>query len=746
MQAVSNAYKQEMKKQLRDHSYMRVTIGLINQEAQASASVPDPEKYTYYSNLSWPLNNYKVEELYDSCDQDYTAVDGSMYFLPRESSDVVLNQGIVSENLFGMIEVHFPIPYDIKGLTVEFGKAYPVDFSIISDNSSVEITGNQNGHFVTEKIFSGATFLRFVPAQMVNGQSRFRIHQITMGIGIYFDNQKILSATKKERISPIMEDLPSIDFSITIDNKNRAYDIENEESTVNFLENGQEISVIYGQELDNGSVEWIPGTTVYLREWSADDEEMSFTATDRFDGMDGTYRRGKYAPDGITLYELALDVFQDAGIDSRTYWLDNYLKDVKVYNPMPVVTHKEALQLIANAGRCILYQDRNGNIFMKSSFIPDMEASSENETYFSRAASILEKTTKSTYATVEKNHTDASSGQFFLPRDGGTYFDVGYVSENVADDSGAFAENPVVTIHLEARYKCFGLTLEFGKNYPVEMVLRSYLDAVLLEEYFVTSLSEITVISHEFPEFDQLQMEFLKGAPHDRVNLKQITFGDSTDYELSYGEELTKTPKGTQLSKVRELQVTRTIYSSGVEKRQLVKETVPAGETQHTFYLNTASHGYEIEGTNDEVVKIIDSTAYYVTVEISGETETEVIINGYEYYTTQAVVTRQLNATGTVEQWENPLISGTDHAADLAEWVGDYLRADREYDLTYRGEPRIDANDITFLENKYVSDLLLRIYEHTLKFNGALSGTIKARRDMSNVAATKNRLAAQRLF
>ena len=92
------------------------------------------------------------------------------------------------------------------------------------------------------------------------------------------------------------------------------------------------------------------------------------------------------------------------------------------------------------------------------------------------------------------------------------------------------------------------------------------------------------------------------------------------------------------------------------------------------------------------------------------------------------------------------MISGADHAADLAEWVGDYLRADREYDLTYRGEPRIDANDITFLENKYVSDLLLRIYEHTLKFNGALSGTIKARRDMSNVAATKNRLAAQRLF
>ena len=743
MQAVSNAYKQEMKKQYRDHSYMRVSIGLINQEAQASAYIPDQEKYAYYSNPTWPLNNYEVSELYETCDQDYSTVDGSMYFLPRERQDAVLNQGIVTDDLLGEVEICFPVQHDIKGLTVEFGKAYPVDFSIVSDEHTVEITGNDTGHFVTEEIFPGATFLRFVPKDMFNGQSRLRIHRITMGIGIYFDNQKILSATKKERISPVMEDLPSIDLNITIDNKNRAYDIENEESTVNFLEIGQEINVIYGQEVDDGNVEWMPGTTVYLREWSADDEEMSFTATDRFDGMDGTYRRGKYYPDGISLYDLAVDVFGDAGIDSRTYWLDNYLKDVMVYNPMPVVSHKEALQLIANAGRCILYQDRNGNIFMKSSFIPDMQASSANETYFSNTASVLDATEKSTYATPEKDHTEASAVQFFLPYQDKNYLDVGYVSEAVADEDGTFTEDPLVTIVLEARYKCFGLTLEFGGNHPSGMVFRSYLGEELVEEYKISSLSEVTVVNHEFPDFDKLQLEFLKGVPFNRVNLKQITFGDSTDYELSYGKELTKTPKGTQLSRVRELQMTRTIYTSGTEKRQLVREAVPADETRHTFYLNAAAYDYEIDAAGGINVQIIDSSAYYVTVEVDGGADTEVTINGYEYNVTQALVTRQLNPTGTVETWENPLVSTSNHAADLAEWIGDYLRSDREYDLEYRGEPRIDANDIAFLENKYVPDLLLRIYEHTLKFNGALSGTIKARRDMSNVATAKNRLAGR---
>ena len=81
-------------------------------------------------------------------------------------------------------EIRFPVQHDIKGLTIEFGKAYPVDFNIESDNGIVEITGNAAGHFVTEEIFTGATFLRIVPAKMVNGQSRLRIHNINNGIGI----------------------------------------------------------------------------------------------------------------------------------------------------------------------------------------------------------------------------------------------------------------------------------------------------------------------------------------------------------------------------------------------------------------------------------------------------------------------------------------------------------------------------------------------------------------------------------
>ena len=751
MQTVSREYKRSMKEKLRNRSYIRVTIGVINQEAQSSAYVPRPENYTYYSNLKWPLDNYQVQELYATCDQDYTAVDGSMYFLPRAREDVVLNQGIVSEDLPGSIEIQFPIRYDIKGLTVEFGRAYPVDFRIESDNKTVEIAGNATEHFVTEEIFEGATFLRFVPASMANGQSRFRIHQLTMGIGIYFDNRKILSATKKEHISPIMEELPTLDFDMTIENKDRAYDVENEESTVNFLETGQEVKVLYGQELDNGTVEWLPGATVYLREWSADDEEMSFSATDRFEDLDGTYYRGRYHSEGISLYDLAVDVLKDAGVDSRTYWLDNYLKDVSVCNPMPVVSHKEALQLIANAGRCILYQDRSGNIFMKSSFVPDMEAASDNEAYFSHAGAVLDKKAKQSYAMTARDYTDVQPTQYFLPRQetGKTYLNTGYISEAAAGADGTFAVNPAVEISLEARYKCFGLTLEFGRNNPDTVIFHASLAGEPREDYMVSGLTAMTVISHEFPEFDRLVLEFTKGCPYNRVILNNIIFGDSTDYMLEYGHELTKTPKGTQLPKVGELQVVRTFYSQGVEAKELAKETVTvsAADNRYTIYFSAPSYDLSCTITEPQAGQtavIVDSSNYYATVELTGVTGAcEVLITGREYIVTQARVSRRLNPTGRLEQWENPLVSDVVHAADLADWVGDYMRADREYDLHYRGEPRIDANDIAFLENKYVPGLLLRVYDHTLKFNGALSGTIKARREIGYVADTQDRLAGK---
>ena len=381
-----------------------------------------------------------------------------------------------------------------------------------------------------------------------------------------------------------------------------------------------------------------------------------------------------------------------------------------------------------------------------------MVATSDNETYFSHAAAILDHAKKETYALPGQDYTGVSGTQYFLPRqtDGIAYLNTGYVSEAVAGDNGLFADNPTVGITMEAVYKCFGMTLEFGQNWPDTVVFHAYYNGALQEDYMVSGLTQTYVVSHEFPEFDFLELEFVRGCPNNRVVLDNITFGDSTDYILEYGVELTKTPKGTQLARVRELQVVRTMYNFSTEDtKELVRETISVTEQdkQYTFYLSNASYDLSvvlIEPSEGQTATIIGSSAYYATVELTGIAgATEVVVMGKEYLITQTKVSRQLNPTGSMETWENPLVSDGAHAANLADWIGDYLKSDREYDLQYRGEPRMDANDIAFLENKYVPDLLIRVTDHTLKFNGGLSGTIKARRDMSYVATAKNRLAVR---
>lgn len=753
MEPCSIAYKEEMHERLRDHAYINVSIGVINQEAQKSAAFTS--KLAYYSDAVKPLDNYAVNEneLYALTDEDYTRADGSMLFLPREEErdQVVLNNGAASKDVLGGIRVSFDTTYDIKGLTIEFGKAYPVDFTITSDNHTQTVTGNRSGHFISDEIFNAASYIEIVPSKMSNGQGKLHIWQITMGVGIYFTERQIKATTKKEHISPVSEDLQTIDFSCTIDNNKRDFDVENEKSTVNFLEVGQQVDVTYIQELKDGTLEPIKGATLQLKEWSANDSEMKFTAVDRFDDLDMTYYRGMYSGDGVSLYDLAIDVFTTAEVDERTYEVDTYLKNVIIHNPIPAVSCKEALQLIANAGRCILYQDRNGKIILKSNFVPDIAAvapdssvSVNGQKYFSNPNGIFVQRSKEKYSLVSENYVKTDGSCFFLPRkdSGLEYRETGFISQEVAGADGSFKNNPVLTLQLEADYKTFGMTFMFDENYPETFVLHVYNDDVLQEDVEVKPDQAIYTISHEFMTFDRMDIEFTKGRPNNVVILDNIEFGDATDYELSYGHELLETPAGTQLGKVKTVQFTRTIYNLSTEDaKELAKEsfTAVSAGTTHTFYFNNAAYDLTAAVTgglaDGQSIEITGYSNYFATVLVKGfRSSIEVSISGKEYAVSTSDSTVPMNTTGRTEKWSNPLVSDASHAADMLDWLKAYLRSDREYDLEYRGEPRIDGNDVAFLENKYVDKLLVRVYEHTLKYNGAYSGTIKARRDMSYVA------------
>ncbi len=614
---------------------------------------------------------------------------------------------------------------------------YPVEFTVSNGTKSASFAGNDKSYWTTEEIFDGTEYLLITPTLMSGGQNRLRIKKILMGIGISFENKKIISSSKSEYASPIMEELPSVDFTLTVDNSNRLFDVENKESAIHYLEVGQEVAVRYGYEIiDGGDITWMEGCTCNLTDWEADDEEMSFSARDKIDDLEETYCRGLYRSEGITLYDLAVDVLTDAGLDKRYYELDAYLKNVVVYNPLPCVTHKECLQMIANAGRCKLYTDRTGLICIKAAFItvisPErMIVQSDDATEWSNLSSVVNGAVQYEYATLSKDHFSADGSMYFLPRSE-NYLTAGFVSEATADADGNFESNPSFSIILEAATTYYSLQLNFAANTAQGVTLHTYYEGELQENFVVTQALEMeNLIEHEFPQFDAIEFEFTKAQPNSRVFVSSVVFGDVTDYRMDY-KVMAKCPKGKQLEKVMRVDVIYEVYGLTDEVKNIFQETVDVTDCDtYTFYFTEAS--YDVTVTADDTeMEILDSSSYYVTVDTSGLMgEVSFVVDGKAYIVTNKTVSKTINTTGTIEQWENPLISEADLAQLQADWLGNYFANNIEYDIAYRGEPRLDVGDIVFLENKYVENLQIQLYEHKLSFNGSLSGTVKARKAVS---------------
>lgn len=738
MQLASKEYKEAMQLPFRNRAYIRVSIGVVNSDAQNNAVLNDDTELTYYSDGKKPFDGYTVTKPYATAEQNFSKVDGSMYFLPKETDGYsYYNNGIVTHDILGAVYISFGgiVGLDIKGLTIDFGECYPTQFTIQSD-SGTKSYENDKQLFTTEDAFDGSSYFIITPITMLGGQDRMRIYQMIFGIANTFSNDKVINCSLKDYVSPISETIPSMDVSLTIDNQDLYYSPDNPESAIAYMEIGQEVKVAFGYDVTgNGDIEWLPETTTFLNTWSADDVQAKFTSTDRFYQLTDTYYKGLYRSGGITLYDLALDVLNDAGIeDEREFYIDPYLKRITVYNPLPAVKHSEALQIIANAGRCALYEDRANKIHLKASFVPDMQASVNNKTGYSSIENLLKDNKKDAYAIASNDFSRVDGSLFFMPKDG-SYKETGYVSNSIADADGNFTENPVITITLESGFTAFGMIMNFRNVAPQEFVIRTYYLSAIQDTYTVKNPDTEYIIDYQFNDFDKMEIEFTKGHPNARITIDNILIGDVTDYRLSRTRDLMDNPIGTRQEKVKMISVKKTNYRESQEGfKELITEKVTlTKEMQHTVYFSIASYGFKasVKDNNSIGVQIVDSSNYFVTVKFTNataETEIELVVEGYEYVADESYYRVTHNPNGQEIEWSNPLISTDEQARDLEEWIATYYLGDVDYEISWRGDPRVEANDLFYLELKNREDALIRSYQNELSFNGSWSGSMKARK------------------
>lgn len=737
MQKVSKAYKESMKSSLRERAYIMISFGLVNQEAQAKATV-DNGSYAYYSNKDNIFGEHIDDTVYATLEEEFTKVDGSMFFLPRATEGGrYYDTGIVSDKLISEARCEViislnTIATDFKGLTINFGENYPVDFDIVgSTGQTIEFRGNTKSKWSTEEVLENTTYIKLVFYKMKNPQSRLRIYSIMFGYGLVYYNDSVMSSALDSYVSPIGADVPQFDFSVTLKNYDHYFNVDNPNSAINYLETGQEMDIMYGyQTPGSDTIEWIQGNHLWCSEWESDDNTATIRCQDIFRNMDGEYVKGLYSAAGKSYYALAEEILKDTGISE--YYIDPRLKKLYSNNPIPRVKYKEALQIIANACRCVLTQSRDGKVQIKSNFMPSASIATNGEETYSNAANVLTDTPKVEYATLAGNYTPTDGTMFFLPRNGKAALTTGYVSKEISGANGTFTKNPVVTITMEAIRAYYGLKLVFGTALPAAFTIRTYKGGEPVNEYPVEKdeINTTSIILRDFDDFDVMKIEFTKTAePYNRIVLNYFSLSDVVDFTMNR-RDMTSSPKAIKQELIKEVIVPCYTYQENNREENLVYEDIDvvAGEVE-TYYIQDPSYGYKVK--LDEVegkATVVAWSNYFVTIKFNVTGSFKLEVQGYRYKIVEKYATVSLNARGKTVKWKNPLISNTTMANELAAWLADYYTAGIEYEYDTRGNPELDATDIVYQENEFHDGMRVNIYRHTVNFKQAFSGRVTARR------------------
>lgn len=737
MQKVSKAYKESMKSSLRERAYIMISFGLVNQEAQAKATV-DNGSYAYYSNKDNIFGEHIDDTVYATLEEEFTKVDGSMFFLPRATEGGrYYDTGIVSDKLVSEARCEVVISLntiatDFKGLTINFGENYPVDFDIVgSTGQTIEFRGNTKSKWSTEEVLENTTYIKLVFYKMKNPQSRLRIYSIMFGYGLVYYNDSVMSSALDSYVSPIGADVPQFDFSVTLKNYDHYFNVDNPNSAINYLETGQEMDIMYGyQTPGSDTIEWIQGNHLWCSEWESNDNTATIRCQDIFRNMDGEYVKGLYSAAGKSYYALAEEILKDAGISE--YYIDPRLKKLYSNNPIPRVKYKEALQIIANACRCVLTQSRDGKVQIKSNFMPSASIATNGEETYSNAANVLTDTPKVEYATLAGNYTPTDGTMFFLPRNGKAALTTGYVSKEISGANGTFTKNPVVTITMEAIRAYYGLKLVFGTALPAAFTIRTYKGGEPVNEYPVEKdeINTTSIILRDFDDFDVMKIEFTKTAePYNRIVLNYFSLSDVVDFTMNR-RDMTSSPKAIKQELIKKVIVPCYTYQENNREENLVYEDIDvvAGEVE-TYYIQDPSYGYKVK--LDEVegkATVVAWSNYFVTIKFNVTGSFKLEVQGYRYKIVEKYATVSLNARGKTVKWKNPMISNTTMANELAAWLADYYTAGIEYEYDTRGNPELDATDIVYQENEFHDGMRVNIYRHTVNFKQAFSGRVTARR------------------
>jgi len=378
MYSVTEDYKTQNYRSMRNPTHVRIRFGIIDPDAVGYSS-PTDNGHLPWSAVEQFDSGVAVNKTYQTLEWNRFVLDGTN---PLPLSSNPLFQGYVGSELSGedgtwttnpMVTITFSDYINFTGLTFKFDEPfneYPADFRIIGYTDAVE-TLNVLSHPTSAFYFDANAGTNINKLELVFENSgipyrRARILEIAYGLLEILEDEVVSNTTFNSTADLLSTVLPTCDFTFKFFDINQEYDPESPSDLWSFLESRQPVSYSLGYELDDENIEWIP----VINSFTTGDVKIDnagkittveFKTVGLLNLLTTNYDMGVYRPSGISLYDLAVEVMTSVGYE-QTITLDSSLDSIMTTAPMPVLPVNQCMQMIANAGQCVIRTTRTGAI------------------------------------------------------------------------------------------------------------------------------------------------------------------------------------------------------------------------------------------------------------------------------------------------------------------------------------------------------------------------------------------------
>jgi len=744
MYSVSSAYREAIQlhrtQGVRNRFYAQVYIGQFDSAARGDATLTINDGGADFSDFG-SVNTDAVQAVaYASWEGDFLRLDGAQRFLP-ERADERGEQGFVSARISDaegnfaepvVLTIDFTQIHRMSGVTLLFddaSDAYVSRFTIDTylNGEPVETHEVENDAAKYEGVLTLTEHNKMVITFRATARpyQRLRLQHLLFGIGFVYGNAEIMELSYKRSASPVSLELPSSKPGFSLYNEGGIFTPDSTSSILTFFSQDQECRIMLGYDVSgDGAVEWIGTGKFWLSEWTADGITAKFTAADVIERMSaGTYRRGVYG--SHTARWLIEDVMADFGYDNYDARAHE-LEETVLQNPLPLVSHAQCLQLIANCAMCTLETDADGRIVFRSraAATPSSGTPLEPEALLpgSDAEHLTDPETEAVeYASWERDGFALSGNMRFVPDGGQEFLGFGLGWDMLPQADGSYEDVPGVLFEFAENVTFGSAVLDFGENFlPPAVRLRGLrddgaggYDVVYEREWQIVSAHSVFV--DNFDRIVRLQLTVPRNTKAQRPRIRRVAFSWENGYEITTAD-IFGNPKGKKLVNCRNLIVlldNRTAEDSD----EIKTVTIPAGEET---WIEHGGMYRDVTAAATTSGAVLDYTpyAYATRVTAAGATgDVEVVLTGKKLAEgAEDARTVPVNTSGEDCTIENPLLSAASLRPGYLDWMKAYFAKGVEWSAETLGYPELTAGDLIGYKGMQATVLEANLtYKYSLK-------------------------------